>query len=121
VAGRRNQGHLAALQLLRERARGQDEAIRAWQESVDAVTAIDVELEELRSRYEAKTAALRAERAAAAQQSDERLGAVAVLIGDGQETARLLGVAPDHVARASARERAPRLRPGAGAPKDNTK
>jgi hypothetical protein len=119
MAGRRNQGHLAALHLLRERAYGQDEAIRAWQESVDAVTAADAEIDQLRVRYEAAFAALRAKRDEEARRSERLLGAAAILIGDCKETARLLDVPAGRVARARAIEHGARLvRPGPSAPSE---
>ena len=104
MAGRRNQAQLAALQLLRDRTSRQEEAIRAWQQSLATVTALDAELEELRAGYEAQLAALRRKRAEAANRSDTMLGAVALLIGDAHQTARLLGVPLNRVARARAKE-----------------
>jgi hypothetical protein len=63
MAGRRNQRRLDALQRLRDRANGQDDASRAWQRSTDAVRAAEVEIEDPRADYEAKLAGRRAKRA----------------------------------------------------------
>jgi hypothetical protein len=86
MAGRRNQRRMAALQRLRARAHGQDDAIRAWQRSTDAVRAAESEVEDLRADYEAKLAVSRAKRARAVRRSAELLAEVAVLVGDDNDT-----------------------------------
>jgi hypothetical protein len=67
---------------------------------VEAVVAIDAEFNELRTDYERKRAALRDKRESAVQRSAQRLAAVASLIGDDSETARLLGLPRHRMARA---------------------
>jgi hypothetical protein len=106
MAGRRNRRHLEVLQLLRERAAGQDEAIAAWQQSREAVAESDAEIERLRVDFEATLAAARAQRDDAVGRSATLLGVVAVLVGDDAETARLLDVPLGEVRSAMLSQRA---------------
>ena len=106
MAGIRNRRHVEVLQVLRERAAGQDEAIAAWHESIDAVAESDAAIERLRAAYEAQLAAARAKRDDAVGRSATLLGVVAVLVGDDSETARLLDVPLGEVRSAVRRRRA---------------
>lgn len=65
---------------------------RAWRRSTDALRAAEAEIEDLRVDYEVKLAISRANRAQTVRRSARLLAAVAVLVGDDNQTFRRLDV-----------------------------